>query len=86
MELGVAQPLRNDDSRYLKPQSHLHHVYHRTQSRSHPRSRAGINSLIIKLSKLTKAEPVFRGLAGNALPDGFFKKNEDGLELPFSLT
>ena len=36
----------------------------------------GINSAIIKLGKLTKATKVYRGIAGMALPDDFWKPNE----------
>ena len=36
----------------------------------------GINSAIIKLGKLTKATKVYRGIAGKALPDDFWKPNE----------
>ena len=39
----------------------------------------GINSLIIKSSKLTVAAPVYRGLSGATLPKGFFTEDEDGL-------
>ena len=38
-----------------------------------------INSAIIKLSQLTKAATVFRGLAGLRLPQNFFVKNKDGI-------
>ena len=38
-----------------------------------------INSAIIKLSQLTKATTVFRGLAGLRLPQNFFVKNKDGI-------
>eukprot|EP00962_Isochrysis_galbana_P010777 scaffold2996_cov132-Isochrysis_galbana.AAC.1 len=38
-----------------------------------------INSCIIKLSKLTKATPVYRGLAGKSLPDSFWKANDFGV-------
>ena len=38
-----------------------------------------INSAIVKLSQLTKATPVYRGLAGVRLPQKVFVKNEDGI-------
>ena len=38
-----------------------------------------INSAVIKLSKLTVATPVFRGVAGMRLPAEFFAKNADGV-------
>eukprot|EP00962_Isochrysis_galbana_P003816 scaffold1069_cov129-Isochrysis_galbana.AAC.4 len=38
-----------------------------------------INSCIIKLSKLTKATPVYRGLAGKSLPDSFWTANDFGV-------
>ena len=37
-----------------------------------------INSAVIKLSKLTIATSVYRGVAGMRLPASFFKKNADG--------
>ena len=36
----------------------------------------GINSSIIKLGKLTKAQPVYRGLSWRILPDQFWSPNE----------
>ena len=49
-----------------------------------------INSAIVKLSQLTVATPVFRGLAGLRLPEYFFVKNKDniagGVEYGFSST
>ena len=38
-----------------------------------------INSCVIKLSKLTKATSVYRGVAGMRLPPSFFELNEDGV-------
>ena len=38
-----------------------------------------INSCIIKLSKLTKARKVYRGLSGATMPAGFYRKNEYGV-------
>eukprot|EP00962_Isochrysis_galbana_P028794 scaffold9130_cov124-Isochrysis_galbana.AAC.1 len=38
-----------------------------------------INSCIVKLSKLTKAIPVYRGLAGKSLPDSFWTANHFGV-------
>ena len=38
-----------------------------------------INSAIIKLSKLTYATAVYRGMAGAVLPPSCFEKNEDGI-------
>ena len=38
-----------------------------------------INSMVIKLSKLTVAAPVFRGVAGMRLPKTFFKKDKYGI-------
>eukprot|EP00962_Isochrysis_galbana_P052901 scaffold24379_cov122-Isochrysis_galbana.AAC.1 len=38
-----------------------------------------INSCIVKLSKLTKATPVYRGLAGKSLPDSFWTANDFGV-------
>ena len=34
---------------------------------------------MIKLSKLTKATPVYRGVAGMRLPASFFKRNAEGI-------
>ena len=49
-----------------------------------------INSAIIKLSKLTYARPVYRGLMGMSLPERFFEKDADGIaggiEFGFSST
>ena len=49
-----------------------------------------INSSIIKLSKLTLAQPVYRGMTGAALPKSFFNPNDAGLcggiEFGFSST
>ena len=39
----------------------------------------GINSAIIKLGKLTKADKVYRGIAGMKLPDEFWTPNEFGV-------
>ena len=39
----------------------------------------GINSAIIKISKLTKATKVYRGISGMALPKEFWKPNEFGV-------
>ena len=38
-----------------------------------------INSSIVKLSKLTVASKVFRGIAGRVLPEGFWEENEYGV-------
>lgn len=35
----------------------------------------GINSCIVKLSVLTEAMPVYRGVAGMRMPPSFFEKN-----------
>ena len=49
-----------------------------------------INSAIIKLGKLTKANKVYRGISGMALPDEFWKPNEfdvrGGIESAFMST
>ena len=49
-----------------------------------------INSAIIKLSKLTYATPVYRGLMGASFPERFFEKDADGIaggiEFGFSST
>ena len=49
-----------------------------------------INSAIVKTSKLTKARPVYRGVAGGVLPDNFWVANEQdvmgGIELAFMST
>ena len=49
-----------------------------------------INSAVLKLSKLTKAAPVYRGFTGATLPASFFKPNEEnvcgGIEYGFSST
>lgn len=57
--------------------------------RSHDRSRTplaeltphshSINSAIIKLSKLTHASPVYRGVGGRVLPPSFWKPNAYGV-------
>ena len=39
----------------------------------------GINSAIIKLGKLTKADKVHRGIAGMKLPDEFWTPNQFGV-------
>ena len=39
-----------------------------------------INSAIVKLSKLTAACPVYRGISGCVLPDQFLKPNEMGVK------
>ena len=38
-----------------------------------------INSAIIKISKLSVAVPVYRGLSGASLPTEFFDKNAEGV-------
>ena len=38
-----------------------------------------INSAIVKLGKLTKAQPVYRGMSGRIFPDQFWKPNEQGV-------
>ena len=35
-----------------------------------------VNSAIVKLNKLTRAEPVFRGISGGVLPPEFWTSNE----------
>ena len=49
-----------------------------------------INSAVLKLSKLTKAAPVYRGFTGATLPASFFEPNEEnvcgGIEYGFSST
>ena len=35
-----------------------------------------INSCIVKMGKLTKAQPVYRGLSGRILPDAFCAPHE----------
>ena len=49
-----------------------------------------INSVVLKLSKLTKAASVYRGFTGATLPASFFKPNEEnvcgGIEYGFSST
>ena len=39
-----------------------------------------INSAIVKLSKLTVATKVFRGISGKALPESFLKENDFGVK------
>ena len=39
-----------------------------------------INSAVVKLSKLTQAGPVYRGVSGGLLPDKFWQKDEFGLK------
>ena len=50
----------------------------------------GINSAIIKLSKLTRATKIYRGIAGMKLPDEFWTPNEfdvrGGIESAFMST
>ena len=38
-----------------------------------------INSCIVKLSKITEAKPVYRGVSGMKLPEAFLKTNEFGV-------
>jgi hypothetical protein len=38
-----------------------------------------INSCVLKLTKLTKAQPVYRGSTGATLPESFFTPNKDGV-------
>ena len=49
-----------------------------------------INSVVLKLSKLTKAASVYRGFTGATLPATFFEPNEEnvcgGIEYGFSST
>jgi hypothetical protein len=45
----------------------------------YPTTIHGINSCILKLSKLVKACAVYRGLNAATLPDSFFTPNEDGV-------
>ena len=40
----------------------------------------GINSAVIKLSKLTTAKRVYRGISGMALPEEFWKANDFGVK------
>lgn len=39
-----------------------------------------INSTIVKLGKLTKAEKVYRGISGGVLPPSFLRANEYGVK------
>ena len=39
-----------------------------------------INSTIVKSSKLTKAQKVYRGVAGGVLPEGFWRANNQGVK------
>jgi|EP00966_Prymnesium_polylepis_P017997 NLR family CARD domain-containing protein 3 len=39
-----------------------------------------INSAIVKVSKLTKATKVYRGVAGGVLPESFWRPNEQGVK------
>ena len=49
-----------------------------------------INSVIVKLGKLTKAQKVYRGISGGVLPDEFWTKNKynvcGGVEFAFTST
>ena len=49
-----------------------------------------INSIIVKLGKLTKAQKVYRGISGGVLPDEFWTKNKynvcGGVEFAFTST
>ena len=38
-----------------------------------------INSTIVKTSKLTKVDRVYRGVKGGVLPEAFFTPNEQGV-------
>lgn len=39
-----------------------------------------INSCIVKMSKLTKAACVYRGISGGRLPESFWTANEQGIK------
>ena len=39
-----------------------------------------INSAIVKSSKLTKAQKVYRGVAGGVLPESFWRANKQGVK------
>ena len=39
-----------------------------------------INSAIVKVSKLTKATKVYRGVAGGVLPESFWRPNDQGVK------
>ena len=56
----------------LGPSHGLTHVSGRAQLHA-------INSAIIKLGKLTKANKVYRGISGMALPKEFWEANEFGV-------
>ena len=45
----------------------------------YPTTLHAINSAVIKLGKLTKAETVYRGIGGKALPTEFWKPNRFGV-------
>ena len=38
-----------------------------------------LNSTVVKLSKLTRAAPVYRGTSNGVLPKSFWEKNEQGV-------
>ena len=56
----------------------------------YPTTLHSINSSVIKLSKLTRATKIYRGISGMALPDEFWKPNEfdvrGGIESAFMST
>ena len=38
-----------------------------------------INSFIVKMGKMTKAKPVYRGMSGRIFPNSFWVPNEQGV-------
>ena len=53
---------------------HIHHSTNNVRRRLHV-----LNSTVVKLSKLTRAEPVYRGTSNGVLPKSFWEKNEQGV-------
>lgn len=50
-----------------------------TKGNDYVTTQHAVNSAIIKLGKLTRAEKVYRGVSGGLLPDSFWRPNEIGV-------
>jgi hypothetical protein len=80
------QQVRHIQTAYTAHQ-HIHHMQHIQRIQHipnyasirpfvHSLSTGSIDSFIIKMSEVSKASRVFRGLAGGALPPKFLQENE----------
>ena len=58
----------------------LEYTRARSELNTYTTTLHAINSAIVKLSKLTRATTVYRGISGRVLPDEFWHPNEFGVK------